>query len=489
MDTHDHTTVRSQNQNQGQKGTSIQETEVTVVMVPLPAQGHLNQLIHLSRLISSYNLPVHYVSTATHNLQAKVRVQGWDPLAISNIHFHEFPVPSYETPPTNPNATTKYPFHLISMFNATVKLREPIYKLLQQLSSSARRLVVIHDSLMPYVIQDVGLIPNAESCCFYSTSAFTFYSYLWEFGGKPRLLEPELLESLEDLPTLETCNPPEIIEYIKLQEDSRPNNAGYLYDTCRAIEGPYLDLLAKASTVDTDKQWAIGPFNPVVINEQQHSNKRHYCLEWLDKQAPNSVIYISFGSSVSVSDDEAKEIAIGLEKSGQKFIWVLRDADKVGIFYGEVRKAQLPEGFEERIKGRGIVVSDWAPQLEILGHSSTGDFMSHCGWNSCMESISMGVPVAAWPMHSDQPRNSILMAKVLKIALLIRDWSRQDEFMTSITIENAVRRLMDSTEGEEMRQRAKELSKRVEESIRDGGDSRLEMDSFTAHILVRLTMM
>ncbi|XP_027177054.1 zeatin O-glucosyltransferase-like [Coffea eugenioides] len=482
----DHSTVQSQNQNQNQTQTqdaTIQGThEVTVVMVPFPAQGHLNQLLHLSRLISSYNIPVHYVSTATHTRQAKFRVQGWDPLAISNIHFHEFSVPSYENPPPNPNAPTKFPTQLIPATHASFKLREPVYALLQQLSTTTRRLVVIHDSLFPYVIQDVGLIPNAESYCFESISTFTIYTIVWEDEGKPGLSEPELLELLEDIPSLESCFHPALIDLENLQKNTKPISSGDLYNTCRAIEGPYLDLLAKAKTADSNKQWAIGPFNPVETNDQKNSKKRHYCLDWLDKQATNSVIFVSFGSTTSLSDEEAEEIASGLEQSGQKFIWVLRDADKGDVFQGEVRRAQLPEGFEERTEGSGIVVRDWAPQLEILGHTSTGGFMSHCGWNSCMESISMGVPVAAWPMHSDQPRNAVLLEKVLKIGLLVRDWSKKDELVTSMTVENAVRRLMDSAEGEKMRQTAKELSKAVKGSVMEGGASRLEMDSFIAHI-------
>ncbi|XP_027065991.1 zeatin O-glucosyltransferase-like [Coffea arabica] len=465
---------------------SIQEEEtheVTVVMVPLLLQGHLNQLLHLSRLISSYNIPVHYVGTATHTRQAKVRVQGWDPLAISNIHFHDFPVPSYETPPPDPNAPTKFPVQLIPMLKASIKLREPVYALLQQLSSTTRRLVVIYDSVTPYVIQDVDLIPNAESYSFMSVSAFTAYAYSWEKIGKPRVLEPEILEALENLPSHASSLPQELKDFIKLQNESKPiSSGGDLYNTCRFIEGPYLDLLAKASAADSHKQWAVGPFNPVEINEQKNTGQRHYCLEWLDKQGPNWVIFVCFGSNTSVSDEEATQIAIGLEKSGQKFIWILKDGDQGDVFKGEVRRVQLPGGFEERTEGRGIIMRDWAPQLEILGHSSTGGFMSHCGWNSCMESISMGVPVAAWPMHTDQYRNAILLEKVLKIGLSVRDWSRQDELETSMAVENAVRRLMDSAEGEEMRQRAKELSKAVKDSVMEGGTSRLEMDSFIAHI-------
>nr|XP_027071675.1 cis-zeatin O-glucosyltransferase 1-like [Coffea arabica] len=126
------------------------------------------------------------------------------------------------------------------------------------------------------------------------------------------------------------------------------------------------------------KQWAVGPFNPVEINEQKNTEQRQYCLEWLDKQGSNSVIFVCFGSNTSVSHEEATQIAIGLEKSGQKFIWILKDGDKGDIFKGEVSRVQLLGGFDKRTEGRGIIVRDWAPQLEILGHSSTGGFMSHC---------------------------------------------------------------------------------------------------------------
>ncbi|KAA8517140.1 hypothetical protein F0562_017433 [Nyssa sinensis] len=177
-----------------------------------------------------------------------------------------------------------------------------------------------------------------------------------------------------------------------------------------------------------------------------------------------------------------KELAIGLEISEQKFIWVLRDADKGDVFEGEVRRAELPEGFEERVEGKGMVVRDWAPQLEILGHPSTGGFMSHCGWNSCMESITMGVPIAAWPMHSDQPRNAVLVTKVLKVGVEIKDWARQGELVTSLTVEEAVKRLMASKEGDDIRKRVVELGGAVRQSVAEGGVSRMELDSFIAHI-------
>lgn len=121
------------------------------------------------------------------------------------------------------------------------------------------------------------------------------------------------------------------------------------------------------------------------------------------------MLYVSFGTTISLSKEQIKELALGLEESKQKFIWLLRDADKGDIFAADIegQSAQLPKGFEERINEVGMVVRDWVPQLEILEHVSTGGFLSHCGWNSCMDSMSMEVPIAAWPMHSDQPKNAV----------------------------------------------------------------------------------
>ena len=206
-------------------------------------------------------------------------------------------------------------------------------------------------------------------------------------------------------------------------------------------------------------------------------------MKWLDQQENDSVIYISFGSSTSLKDEQIRELAIGLEKSEQKFLWVLRNCNTADVLTQiESKTPQLPEEYEERMKNRGIIVRDWAPQLEILGHPSVGGFMSHCGWNSCIEGISMGVGIVAWPMHSDQPRNAVLITEVLRIGTLIRDWDQRDELVTSCMIEKAVKMLMDTEKGEMMRKRAVELGNDVRRSVDEDGVAYSEMKSFIDHI-------
>ncbi|KAL4190718.1 hypothetical protein AMTRI_Chr07g77050 [Amborella trichopoda] len=137
----------------------------------------------------------------------------------------------------------------------------------------------------------------------------------------------------------------------------------------------------------------------------------------------NVCIGRKIGTTVSMCAAEVRELAQGLEAIGHPFLWVLRYADKGNIFAGGEAEDTpgLPEGYEKRVRGRGLIVRDWAPQLKILRHPSTGGFMTHCGWNSCMESISMGVPMVAWPMHSDQPVNAQLVTGVLGVGVAVKE--------------------------------------------------------------------
>ncbi|KAG8371976.1 hypothetical protein BUALT_Bualt12G0018800 [Buddleja alternifolia] len=350
-------------------------------MVPLPAQGHLNQLLHLSRLVSSRDIPIHFVGTATHNRQAKLRVHGWDPLSISNFKFHDLPSPTFSNPPPDPNSVDKFPTQILPSLISSTNLRDPVYILVQKLSATVGKIVVIYDSLMPYVVQDISSIPNAESYCFQSISAFSLYSFYWEGKGKP-ILATEA-EIIKEVPSIEGCVPPELIEFSKIQQDAPKFNSGDIYNTSRVIEGLYVDLLAKEKCTGTDKNWAIGPFSPITMPQKRDSIIRHKSLDWLDKQEPNSVIFISFGSTSSLSDEQIKEIGFGLERSEQKFIW---------------------------------------------------------------------------------------------------DWKPRDEVISSDRVEKVVIKLMNSAEGDEIRKRAIELGDAVKKSVMEGGDTRMEMDSFIAHI-------
>ncbi|KAI3517220.1 hypothetical protein L1887_16433 [Cichorium endivia] len=460
---------------------AIEQSDVVVVVVPFPAQGHLNQLLHLSRLIAAYSVPIHIITTTTHSRQAKTRIHGWYPLSIDTVHFHDYPTPHFPSPPPDPTAAIKFPSQLIPSFKSAMHLRQPFVDLLSNLSPASKRVVVIYDYMMGPVVQDVSSYANAEAYMFSCCSAFASFWYLQEATGE-RTLDGELESIKKELPSGEDCCSTEGLQFILSTDVSyKKFTSGTILDACRVVEGKYIDLLEQEENQDHQKLWALGPFNPVAITHDA-SDKRHRLFDWLEKQAPNSVLYVSFGTTTSISNEQIQEIALGLQKSEQRFIWVLRDADKGDIFEGEVRKIELPKGFEESVGENGLVVVDWVPQSEILAHPSTGGFMTHCGWNSSMESLTMGVPMAAWPMHSDQPRNAMLIARVLNVGIYVRDWTQRKELVSSTVVEVVVRRLMASDEGAEMRKRAAELGDRVRRSVVEGGVTRMELDAFVAHI-------
>ncbi|CAK9139914.1 unnamed protein product [Ilex paraguariensis] len=192
--------MASHQDDQGHKN-GLKQARVVVIMVPFPAQGHLNQLLQLSCLIASYGLPVHYVGSATHNRQAKLRANGLDPLHIDRISFHDFPTPAFPSPPPNPNSSNKFPVHLHPSWEASQQLRQPVAALLKEISSTSQRIIIIHDILMASIVQDAASIPNAESYVFTCISAFTQFFTVWEAMGKPFQVEAEP----EELPSLEGC--------------------------------------------------------------------------------------------------------------------------------------------------------------------------------------------------------------------------------------------------------------------------------------------
>ncbi|KAM3215779.1 zeatin O-glucosyltransferase-like [Capsicum annuum] len=450
--------------------TNSSDNEVIVAIVPFPDYSHLNQLFILARLVASHNIPVHFLCLADQNQDLKLHVQGG--LGASNIHFEDLMRPSDDD-----NAAGHDP---ILMF--LKKLREPIQKTCIELSTNAKRLVIIHEFIMTELIWNAHTFPNVKSYIFHAGSAFNRYYRLQQ--SIPDIVDDDdhvkLVEQMHDeLPLLE----PDGKLMVRMEHELK-FYSGEVINSCKEVEGKYIDLLANAK----GKPFcSFGPFHMLLESHESISSSssnmiRNECLEFLDMQDVNSVIFISFGSTTTLSQEQINELALGLEQSNYGFIWVLRKRNNVEKLREKDGKIELPEGFEERVKGRGMVVN-WAPQLEILRHSSTGGFLSHCGWNSCLESISMGVPLATWPISYDQPYNAMYVTNVLKIGISIKSCAHREELVTASTIEKAVKTLMGTTEGEEMRQRAVELSNKIKSSVSHGGHACMEMESFISNII------
>ncbi|KAF3617571.1 putative protein CMSS1-like [Capsicum annuum] len=166
-------------------------------------------------------------------------------------------------------------------------------------------------------------------------------------------------ELLKKLPSLEGNTTDKIKNLGASQTPYMDVISGDIHNTSKVIEGKFLDFCAQVASKSEKIQWAIGPILPTKLDCV--SNRNNICLEWLNKQPPRLVLYVSFGTATLFSDREIKELAMGLEQSKQSFLWVLKDADRCDIFTGEAIKIEMPEGFEERVEGIGLVVREWAP--------------------------------------------------------------------------------------------------------------------------------
>lgn len=179
--------------------------------------------------------------------------------------------------------------------------------------------------------------------------------------------------------------------------------------------------------------------------------------------------------------EQTREIAIGLERSGVRFLWVVRappTEDKVKRFLPPPEPdldSLLPNGFSERTKGRGLVVKSWAPQILVLGHKAVGGFVTHCGWNSTLEAIMAGVPMVAWPLYAEQRFNKILLVEEIRIALPMNE--SEDRVVSSDEIERRVKHIMGS-EGDVVRKRVSELSHEAKVALGEGGPSKMALAKF-----------
>lgn len=232
----------------------------------------------------------------------------------------------------------------------------------------------------------------------------------------------------------------------------------------------------------------IFPIGPIT---QTGSSTNHVdesgCISWLDNQPSGSVLFVSFGSGGTLSFDQLTELALGLELSGQRFIWVVRspndgpaNAAYVSNQSHQDTRAFLPKGFVERIEGQGLVVPSWAPQPRILSHGSTGGFLTHCGWNSTLESIVSGIPLIAWPLFAEQRMNAVLLTEDLKVAL--RPKANEKGLIEREEIAKVIKDLMASEEGKKAQNRMKVLKIAAEKALTGDGSSKRALSELASKL-------
>ncbi|KAG5526439.1 hypothetical protein RHGRI_032643 [Rhododendron griersonianum] len=373
-------------------------------------------------------------------------------------------------------------------FEATTMLQDPLERILDEVRTDC----IVADMFFPWATEAAAKF-GIPRLVFHGTSFFALCA-----SENLRLYKPYREVSSDDEPFLVPDLPHKIkLTKMQLPEHERSESEtdfarlfvrmkesellsyGVIVNSFYELETEYADYYRD---VLKRRAWHIGPVslcNREIEDKAQRGKEasidEHECLKWLDSKKLNSVIYICFGSVAKFDASQLYEIAMGLESSGQQFIWVVRRGENENA-----SEEWLPEGFEERMKDKGLIIRGWAPQVLILDHEAVGGFLTHCGWNSTLEGISAGVSMVTWPVFAEQFYNEKLVTEILRIGVSVGalKWKTRTTSggVTRVQIGKAVRHVMVGNEAEEMMNRAKEFKEMAKKAIEEGGSSHTNLN-------------
>ncbi|KAJ6822715.1 crocetin glucosyltransferase 2-like [Iris pallida] len=220
---------------------------------------------------------------------------------------------------------------------------------------------------------------------------------------------------------------------------------------------------------------SIGPTIPSTYLDNRIPTDSHYGfnlltpdaapVEWLNSKPPASVVYISFGSLASLSPEQTNEVALALVAANKSFLWVVRTSEL----------AKLPNNFIGETEKQGMVVT-WCNQLDVLAHDATGCFVTHCGWNSTMEGIGLGVPMVGMPQWTDQTTNAKYVEGVWRVGVRVK--SDEKGLVRGKELERCIKEVMDGERSGELRSNAAKWSKLAKEAVSEGGSSDKSIKEF-----------
>jgi len=437
------------------------------VLAACPLQGHMSPMLHLATFLHSKGFSITIAHSELHRP---------DPSNHPGLTFLPLPDNLSATPcfanavqflqTLNDNCRPHFQEHLVQIINE------------QKGASEKESLVIIYDDLMYFagsVAFDLGL-----PCIIFRTSSasafpvFKIIPQLHQEGRFP-VQDSMLQEIVSELHPLRYKDLPflgvpweQALETINITMPKTTPSA-FIWNALEFLESSALTQIHDHYKVPV---FSVGPLHKIIPTPSGTSflEEDTSCISWLDKQAPKSVVYVSLGSMANMDEKVSTEMAWGLANSNQPFLWVVRPGSVEGFEWIEF----LPEGLATEMKARGLIVK-WAPQKEVLAHSAVGGFWSHCGWNSTLESLSEGVPMLCQPFDLDQKVISRHLSYVWKMGVEI--------VVERGEIEGAIKRVLVSKEGEEMKKRAMEIKEKVKVAVKHGGSSQNSLKELVEFIL------
>uniref|UniRef100_A0A0C9QPQ6 Glycosyltransferase n=1 Tax=Wollemia nobilis TaxID=56998 RepID=A0A0C9QPQ6_9CONI len=479
-----------------------------LVLFPFPGQGHMIPLLDLGHALASRGLAITVLITEQNEslLDPLLTRAASEGLLVRPLIF---PLPPAQGLPSSSGNMAQLPLHLIPLFMSSFQqLEHPLEQWWHEQHERSNDkdeddgafgppVCIISDFFLGWT-QETAAKLGIPRVVFYPSGAFavSIVSSLWQHMPQQGVDSDDGEVHIPNLPHPLTLRKFQISSLVKLYKKSDPvsesirngmllnvQSWGSVMNTFDDLEGPYINHLEKLSGRPV---WSVGPLlPPLLFQEKQKINvmqrgkansiNESLCLRWLDSREEKSVVYICFGSQAMLSNKQIEELAAGLEASQEAFVWVVKDPPYSRLSddssnYGGV----FPEGFEERTKDRGLVIRGWAPQLLVLSHPSVGAFLTHCGWNSTLESIALGVPLITWPMSADQHCNDLLLVEYLKVGVRLCQGAAALPNTDAVKI--AVKRVL-GRQGKEAK-RAEELSKAAKIAVQEGGSSSKSLEAF-----------
>ncbi|KAK7308205.1 hypothetical protein VNO77_41805 [Canavalia gladiata] len=463
------------------------DEKLHIMFLPFLAFGHMIPMGDMARVFSARGVRASIVTTPVNAPTFSwTESESESEIEILTVKFPcaEVGLPEgCENTESVPSPDMLHPF-----FKATTMLQAPLEELLLK----HRPHCLIAASFFPWATQSAAKF-KIPRLVFHGTGAFALCA-----SECVRLYKPYKNVSSDSEPFPIPHLPGEIKitrmvlpEYIKSDaetdftrameaiRDSEVASLGVVVNSFYELEEVYADYYKEVLGRNT---WHIGPVS--VCMRKQEKGRRGKAgwmdegevLKWLNSKEPNTVVYVCFGSVANFNETQLQEIAKGLEASGQHFIWVVRRSDR----------GWLPEGFETRMKGKGLIMWGWAPQLLILQHQAVGGFVTHCGWNSTLEAISAGVPMVTWPVSAEQFYNEKFVTDLLQIGVPVgaKQWVRVfGDSVTGHAIEKALNRIMTGEEAEAMRNRAHKLAQMATAAVQQPkGSSYCQFAALIQHI-------
>ncbi|XP_022940881.1 hydroquinone glucosyltransferase-like [Cucurbita moschata] len=447
-----------------------------IVMVPSPGIGHLIPLLQFAkRLVSLHALSVTVAipsdapPTKTQKALFTNLPSTIQPLFLPLLSFYDLPKHTKIETIIALSVTRSLPF-IRDLFKSLIGKTHLV------------GLIVDHFSTDAF---DVAIEFNVPRYLFFPPSAMSL-SFAFQLPSLDQIVSGEFRDHPELIP-IPGCIPIHGEDLLEPAQDREDDAYKLLLHNCkryRLADAIFLNSFPelepeamKALLKEEAGKPPVYPVGPLVRNDCSENGKRAECLKWLDEQPNGSVLFVSFGSGGTLSSAQIKELALGLEMSEQRFLWVVRKPNNEAAnatFFSDENENEassfLPEGFMERTKNRGMVVSSWAPQVEVLRHESTGGFLSHCGWNSTLEGVVNGVPLIAWPLYAEQRMNAHMLTEDIKIALRPKK-EEESGIVEKEEIAEVVKSLMEGEEGKRIRGKMKNLKNAAERGAGEDGYS------------------